>query len=338
MKDKEVSMLNLARTNRSWVLFTISILIFVLLLGVSAYIIYSPNDNIYQGQIEVSELRISGKLPGRIAKYRVSQGDFVKKGDTLVEIYSPELLAKEEQAEAADKLTEAIRDGVNSQSRSEIRQMTLSAYNAAVEARIVGEKSYERAKKLYEEGVIPAQKFDEAEAKLSALKSAEEFTREQYKLAEKGIFTKKKEVANAMVDRSKALMDELQSFMSERTLTSPIDGKVSTIFPKVGELVGTGAPIMNIANSNDTKVLFAVREDKLGLFPIGSEIEAKIIALGNKSVKLKVSSYRDLGVYAVSKSSKSRDAIDYRNFEVTMYIIGEIEGIEAGMSVIVEKK
>lgn len=216
--------------------------------------------------------------------------------------------------------------------------MTLSAYNAAVEARIVGEKSYERAKKLYEEGVIPAQKFDEAEAKLSALKSAEEFTREQYKLAEIGIFTKKKEVANAMVDRSKALMDELQSFMSERTLTSPIDGKVSTIFPKVGELVGTGAPIMNIANSNDTKVLFAVREDKLSLFPIGSEIDAKIIALGNKSIKLKVSSYRDLGVYAVSKSSKSRDAIDYRNFEVTMHIIGEIEGIEAGMSVIVEKK
>lgn len=335
--EQHDSIKSIAIGNRSWLVFSLIVLAVVFLVGLSGYILYSGEPDSYQGSVEVTEVRISGKVPGRITRFLVEEGAMVHPGDTLVEIYSPEVLAKELQAAAGDKLVEALNQGVAGRSRTELKQMAFNAWNAAKATLSAAEKGYERAQRLYQEGVIAAQKFDEIEAKYKTAQAAEEITRNQYRLAEKGIIPTDKEAGAALVDKSKGVMAEVSAYLKEGKLTSPVEGRISDIFPHVGELVGTGAPIMNIALQGKEEVLIAVPEDELPLFPLEKEVVGRIPALGEKSVSLRVKSRRDLGVYAVKRSTKIRGGVDVRNFEVTLTPVEPVEGLEAGMSVIVER-
>ena len=59
---------------------------------------------VLQGQAEATEIRISGKLPGRIDTFFVREGDWVHQGDTLVVINSPEIYAKYQQVNALEQV------------------------------------------------------------------------------------------------------------------------------------------------------------------------------------------------------------------------------------------
>lgn len=327
---------DVAKINKSWIVLTVAVLITLFIIGFSGYIIYSPEKQIYQGQIEISELRISGKIPGRIKRFRVQEGDIVKKGDTLVDIYSPEVIAKEMQAQAGDELSNAIQKGINGKNSTELKNMAMNAWIGAKESLEVGQKNFDRAERLFQQGVISAQKYDEAKAKLSALSAAEKMTKEQYNMACNGIFNGDKDAAKALINKSKGLLQEVDAYLKEQTLISPIDGVVTDIFPKEGELIGSGAPVMHIADTKQVKVIFTVREDKLKLFPKGKTIKGTVLAL-EKDITLKITKHKDLGIYAVEKATKNKKGIDYRNFEVTATPIQDDKDFESGMSVIIHK-
>ena len=116
-----------------------------------------------------------------------------------------------------------------------------------------------------------------------------------------------------MVNRAKGAVAEVESYIKETYLIAPAAGEVSEIFPKVGELVGTGAPIMNIAELNDMWVTFNVREDLLKNLTMGSEFEAVIPALDNKKIQLKVYYLKDLGTYAAWKATKNHRTVRSEN-------------------------
>ncbi|MEG1838794.1 MAG: efflux RND transporter periplasmic adaptor subunit, partial [Bacteroidaceae bacterium] len=109
------------------------------------------------------------------------------------------------------------------------------------------------------------------------------------------------------------------------------------MFPKLGELIGTGAPIMNIANMDDMWVSFNVREDLLKDLSVGTEFEAFVPALDNKTIKLKVTYMKDLGSYAAWKATKTTGQFDLKTFEVRATPLAKIGGLRSGMSVIVKK-
>ena len=140
-----------------------------------------------------------------------------------------------------------------------------------------------------------------------------------------------------MVNRAKGAVAEVESYIKETYLIAPAAGEVSEIFPKVGELVGTGAPIMNIAELNDMWVTFNVREDLLKNLTMGSEFEAIIPALDNKTVKLKVYYLKDLGTYAAWKATKTTGQFDLKTFEVKASPVEKVENLRPGMSVIIDK-
>ena len=127
----------------------------------------------------------------------------------------------------------------------------------------IAEKSYQRIKNLYEQGVMPAQKLDEVTAQRDASIATEKAAKAQYTMAKNGAEREDKMAAEALVNRAKGAVAEVESYIKETYLIAPAAGEVSEIFPKVGELVGTGAPIMNIAELNDMWVTFNVREDLL---------------------------------------------------------------------------
>jgi len=156
-------------------------------------------------------------------------------------------------------------------------------------------------------------------------------------MAKNGAEREDKMAAEALVNRAKGAVAEVESYIKETYLIAPAAGEVSEIFPKVGELVGTGAPIMNIAELNDMWVTFNVREDLLKNLTMGAEFEAVVPALDNKTVRLKVYYLKDLGTYAAWKATKTTGQFDLKTFEVKASPMEKVENLRPGMSVIINK-
>ena len=302
------------------------IAILMVLIASAGFIFFGEKEDIITGQVEVDEIRIAGKVPGRIAEFLVEEGQSVKEGDTLVRIYSPEVLAKLEQAEAAKAAAEAQNQKAIAGARKEQKEGAYELWQKAKAGLEVAEKSFARVEKLFKEGVVPAQKYDEVLAQLKAMQATERAARSQYDMAINGAQREDKMAAQALVARASGAISEVDAYMKESALLAPSAGTVSEIFPHKGELVGTGAPIMNIADYTATRVLCAVREDKLAKIKHGSKLKATVPALGDKAIELSVVKMKDMGSYATWKATKPRDEHDLRTFELTLKPTTSIEG------------
>ena len=327
---------NKSQTNNMLLAF-ISLVIIIGIVALAGFIFLRKGPEIIQGQAEVSEYRISGKVPGRILEYKVKEGDIVKKGDTLVIIEAPEVQAKMMQAQAAEAAAQAQNQKAIKGAREEQIQAAFEMWQKAKAGAEIAEKSYQRVKRLYEEGVLPAQKFDEVSAQRDAAIATEKAAKSQYTMAKNGAEREDKMAAEELVNRANGAVAVVESYIKETTLLAPIDGEISEIFPKKGELVGTGAPIINMSDISDMWVTFNIREDLLSSIRIGETIEATIPALGNKKAKLKVNYMKDLGTYAAWKATKTTGQFDLKTFEVRAIPVDKIDGLHAGMSVILEK-
>ena len=140
-----------------------------------------------------------------------------------------------------------------------------------------------------------------------------------------------------MVRAAQGSVDQVKSVLADSYLTAPIDGEISEIFPHVSELVGTGAPIMNILELDDMWITFNVREELLQDFTMGKEIQAVIPALGNKEVTLKIYFIKDMGTYAVWRATKATGGYDARTFQIKARPTAKVENLRPGMSVLVKK-
>lgn len=314
------------------------VVLVVIVLGITVigFFFMKPEPEVIQGEVEVNELRVSGKVPGRVAKFLVTEGQMVRHGDTLVLLDSPEVEAKLLQAKAAERAASALSEKAANGAREEQIKSAYEMWQKALAGLEVAKKSYDRVLNLFEKEVVPAQKKDEAEANYKAMLATEQAAKLQYELAMKGAAEEDKSAAKAQLSRARGAVAEVRSYLSETVLLSPIDGEVSEIFPQRGELVGSGAPIMNIADVADVWVTFNIREKDYQKFAKGSEFKAFVPALGNKELTLKVSFVKDMGAFAAWKATKVSGEFDSKTFEIRAVPV-DAEGLVPGMSVIVKE-
>jgi HlyD family secretion protein len=130
-------------------------------------------------------------------------------------------------------------------------------------------------------------------------------------------------------------VQEVNSYLGETVQTAQMEGEVSSVYPKVGELVGTGSPIMTISIMDDMWGTFNVREDQLNGMKVGSEFTAFVPAF-NKDVRMKVYYMKDQGSYAVWKATKANGQYDLKTFEVKARPVERLEGLRPGMSLVVK--
>lgn len=330
-------MTSLKSQNSNMLLAFLTLLGVIALVAIVGFFMLRKGPEIIQGQAEVTEYRVSSKVPGRILEFRVKEGETVKAGDTLAILEAPEVVAKMEQAQAAEAAAQAQSEKAIKGARGEQIQMTYEMWQKAKAGVEIAEKSHKRVKNLFDQGVMPAQKLDEITAQRDAAIATEKAAKAQYTMTKNGAEREDKRAAAALVDRAKGAVAEVQSYIKETYLIAQTAGEVSEIFPKVGELVGTGAPIMNIAVLDDMWVTFNVREDLLKNLTMGSEFEAFVPALGDKAIKLKVNYMKDLGTYAAWKATKTTGQFDLKTFEVRALPMEKVEGLRPGMSVILKK-
>ncbi len=323
--------------NSNMLLAFLTLLGVIILVAVVGFFMLSKGPEIIQGQAEVDEYRVSSKVPGRILEFRVKEGQEVKKGDTLAILEAPDVQAKLQQALAAQSAANAQNEKAIKGARQEQIQGAYEMWQKSIAGLEIAEKSYTRVKNLYEQGVMPAQKFDEVSAQRKAAIATEKAAKSQYEMAKNGAEREDKLAAAALVDRAKGAVAEVNSYINETYLIASANGEVSEIFPKVGELVGTGAPIMNIAVLSDMWVTFNVREDLLKDMTVGSEFIAIVPALGNEEFPLQVYYMKDLGTYAAWKATKTTGQFDLKTFEVRARPLSAVPGLRPGMSVIIKK-
>ena len=311
----------------------IGVMIAVVLVG---FVLPKPKE-VIQGQAETSDYRISSKVPSRVKEFRVQTGDKVKAGDTLVIMDSPEVIAKLEQAKAGEAAARAIELKAQNGARQQEIQGAYELWQKAKAGLEVWEKSYARVSRLYDEGVIPAQKRDEAEAQLKAMQATEKAARSQYEMAREGARREDKMAAAAQVARVQGMVQEVEGYMKETVLLATADGTVTEVFPKVGELVGQGAPIMNIAKDDDVRFIFNVREDYLPGMTIDTEVPVYIPAV-DREINVRITSVNVMGSYATWKATKALDQYDLKTFEVTARPVKQedVKGVLAGMTAIIK--
>lgn len=313
----------------------IGVLAVIVILFFTGLFINRPEPVRIQGEAEAAEVRISGKVSGRIQEIFVEEGQFVKAGDTLALIDSPELSAKLDQATAARNAAVAQNSKAIKGARQEQINSAYQMWQKAVVGVDIAEKSYKRVQSLYEKGVATAQKHDEAKAQYDAAVATEQAAKSQYDMAVAGAEIEDKLAARAMVDRASGAIQEVESYIRETALISPIDGMVTAIYPKRGELVGSGSPVMSIVDLDDVWFTFNVREDHLSGIKNGAVMSVKIPALDNREVEVKVTYVKALASYATWKATTATGGFDAKTFEVKAKPAGKIDDLLPGMSAVV---
>ncbi|MBO5615415.1 MAG: efflux RND transporter periplasmic adaptor subunit [Prevotella sp.] len=309
----------------------------VLIIGAIGYFTIGSEEEIIQGQIDVEEYRVSSKVPSRILELRVKEGDYVHVGDTLAILDAPEVEAKAMQAESAENAAAAMSNMAKAGARKEQIQGAYEIWQQAKAGLEISKKSYERVQRLFDEGVLSEQKRDEAYANYKAFEAQEKAAKSQYDMAVNGARTEEKMAAAAQVNRARGAVEEVSSYIRETVQTAQMEGEVSTIYPKVGELIGSGSPIMTISLMNEVWGAFNMREDQLNGLKIGDTFKAFVPAF-NKEIEMKVTSIKDQGSYATWKATKSNGQYDLKTFEVKAKPTKKFEGLRPGMSVIIRKK
>ena len=325
-----------AKAKNNSVLIALGAFVFVVfIVGMIGYFAIGRDAEIIQGQIDVEEYRVSSKVPSRVLHIYVKEGDFVNVGDTLAILEAPELTAKATQAQGAIDAATALSNMANNGARKEQIQGAYELWQQAKAAKEIAEKSYNRVQRLFDEGVMTAQKRDEAFAMYKASEAQEKAAKSQYDMAVNGARAEEKAAAQGQVKAFSGQMDEVKVYEKETIQIAPIAGEVSTIYPKVGELLGSGSPIMTISIMDDLWGAFNMREDQLKGLKKGDTFTAYLPAF-DKEIEMKVSSIKDQGSYATWKATKSNGQFDMKTFEVKARPTKKFDGLRPGMSVIVK--
>ena len=321
---------------------TISIAFIVVLIvtvGVSVIgmSLMSRQPMVLQGQVEATEIRISGKLPGRVDSFLVQEGDWVKAGDTLVVINSPTIEAKYRQVNALEQVAQEQNKKIDAGTRRQIIATALQLWNKTQSDLTLAQTTYQRILTLYKDSVVTSQRKDEVEAMYKAAQAAERAAYQQYQMAVDGAQSEDRAAARSLVDAARSTVDEVSALLVDSRLTAPEDGQIATIFPKRGELVAPGTPIMSLVVMSDAHVVLNIREDLMPQFKMGGTFKADIPALGKKDIEFRIYYISPLGSFATWKSTKQTGSYDMQTFEIHARPVQAVEGLRPGRSAIVNK-
>ncbi len=335
-----------AKTDKSAIIKKAVLALLVLIvLGAIAYGLYKSNQSsepeiiTLQGQMQMQQTSIAAKVPGRIAQIMVTEGDAVTVGQQLIEMDSPEINAKINQARAGKQMAQSQLDKAENGARPQEIAQAKAAWQANKAASDLAENTYQRVNRLYEEGLMARQKRDEAYAQYLATQDQTEAARLQYELAMEGARSEDKSAATAQVAQVDAQLEEALVAKEEANLKSPIAGVVDTVIVNAGEVIGQGVPLLTLVNTNDQWVVLNVTETYLNQFAIGQRFTGTIPALSSPekpyTKQFTVYATSTLSDFATWRPTNNNDGFDVRTFEVKARPTAPDRRIRSGMSVVV---
>lgn len=310
-------------------------LIFLIIAGITALQKFAtePREEFLQGQMEARRVLVAGKIPGRLERLFVHEGDMVVKDSLVAIISSRELEAKKIQAEGALGAAKAQSNKANTGARAEEITALKAMKERAQDAADLAKTTFDRVQKLYNDGVMPLQKRDEAETQMKTAVAAATAAKAQYEQAVAGARVEDKAAANALVIQARGANAEVDAYLDETKIRAPISGEVSLKLAEEGEIIGAGMPVIAITDLNDSWAVFHIREDFLKHISKGKTFTVQIPAL-DKTIEMVVTYIASVGDYATWRSSKDSGGYDLKSFEIRMRPKTTVENLRPGMSVL----
>jgi HlyD family secretion protein len=276
-------------------------------------------------------------VPGHVTELYCREGQEISKGDTVAFIDSPQVRAKMAQAQAARSAAQAQSAKARNGARQEQIAGAYELWQQALVQEDVMKKSFERIQNLYDQKVVAAQKYDETKAKYDAAVAQAKAAKSQYDMALSGARDEDKAAAAALVRQAEGAIQEVDSYMEQLYLTAPADGIVSNIYPRQGELVGQGSPVMTVTDLSDIWFTFNIREDQLHGMNTGDVLTLSVPALDGAKLQATVNYIAVRESYATWKATRETDQYDAKTFEVRAVPNETVEGLRPGMTVLVVK-
>ena len=325
----------MAKKNYNLIIGLSALVAIVLIISFVGYWVSKPKPHVIQGEVEATDYRVSCMVPGHVTELYFREGQQVHKGDTVAFIDSPQVRAKLAQAQAARSAAMAQRSKASNGARQEQIAGAYELWQQALVQEDVMKKSLDRIQKLYDEKVVAAQKYDEVKAKYDASVAQARAAKSQYDMALAGARSEDKAAAAALVHQAEGAIQEVDSYLNELYLISPADGIVSSVYPKQGELVGQGSPVMTVTDLADVWFTFNIREDQLHGMNVGDVLTVSVPALDGATLQASVNYMAVRESYATWKATKETDMYDAKTFEVRAVPATALPGLCPGMTVLV---
>lgn len=288
---------------------------------------------IIQATVEAPQIRISAKIPGRVDRIAVREGDSVQPGDVIFTLDSPELKAKRDQALALIAAKTAMKDRAIRGARNEELAMAKDQMLQARTSAELADKSLSRLTNLYNDGLIPEQQLDEAQAKADAAHFALEAAKQQYQMAENGTEDELISAAESDLKAAQGALAEVDAALAETEITSGRAGEVTSVLIHEGEISPAGFPVVTLVNLDDAYLRFHVSEDQLTRFNKGQRFRAYLPGL-NAEADFTVDFVSALGDYANWQATRPGE-YDLKTFEVHARPDAPLSNWRAGMSAII---
>ncbi len=306
------------------------------LISTGLWMASHPSAAPLQGQVEARIIEVAPKIAGRIAAVHVREGDTVRAGDVLADIDIPELTAKLGQVKAQQAAAEARSRLVEEGARTEQIDAARAQYERAAAGLNLARKSFARVHTLFTEGLVSAQKHDEAQAALENALNQTRAAKSQFDMARNGSRSDEKVAALALAQQAAEGVAEVTSLAAEAKLRAPRAGEVSRIVLHAGEVTPAGFALVTLIDHDDKWVTFNVREDELKSLTVGARIEGDVPALGRK-IAFEVYWISPRADYATWRSTRQSTGYDVRTFEVRARPVQSDVHLRPGMSVLVER-
>lgn len=309
----------------------------LVVLGVGFWMGTHPTEEPLYGVMQVKTVDVAAKVTGRVETLPVHEGDTVSAGQLLMTLDIPEVEAKLKEVEALKSAATARQSLVDEGARPQEIRAAKAQMQRAQAGQELAQKTFNRVHALYREGLISKQKHDEA---LAQKKSADELlaaAKEQYDIALTGARTQEKQAATALTAQATGGVEQVQSLVKEKNVTSPIASEISRIYVEIGEVAAAGLPLATLVDLSDQWAVFNIREDDMPKITKGAVLSAEIPALNAKNVQFKVYFINPRGDYATWRATRQSSGYDLRTFEVRARPVQPVSDLRPGMSVIVNR-
>lgn len=293
----------------------------------------NEDENYIVGIVEVDQVDVASKIPGRIEEMVVKEGDKVKKGDVLARLESKEIDAKVGQAtgamEAANSKLRLVNKGARKEEKFAVEKMRMQAKHQLNYA----SKTRERFTNLLQDSVISLQEYDEIDFKYNVAKEQLAVADAKLAMVMEGAREEEKSAVKGLVKQAENAYNEAMAYYQELEVVSPIDGEVVSKIADAGEIIASGYPLFSIVNPEDYYVVLQIREDELGQIRIGEFFDGTVSALGDQQYKFRVSYISSMGAFATWKPTNRKGDFDLKTFEVHLRCDETIENFRSGMTV-----
>ena len=309
----------------------------LLVLGVGFWMGTHPSEEPLYGVMQAKTVDVAAKVTGRVETLPVHEGDTVSAGQLLMTLDIPEVEAKLKEVEALKSAATARQSLVDEGARPQEIRAAKAQMQRAQAGQELAQKTFNRVHALYREGLISKQKHDEA---LAQKKSADELlaaAKEQYDIALTGARTQEKQAATALTAQATGGVEQVESLVKEKNVTSPIASEISRIYVEIGEVAAAGLPLATLVDLSDQWAVFNIREDDMPKITKGAVLSAEIPALNAKNVQFKVYFINARGDYATWRATRQSSGYDLRTFEVRARPVQPVSDLRPGMSVIVNR-